>query len=140
MTEPMEQEAPTPTLEPADTSQSGAFLRRVAVALAVIVAVAIPFGLVGPTKPDTDAYNKAASTALSDAVLNETTAQGAPQQAVVNGWLLRDLTLIQIKQNNDLLVLEHLIAALAVGGVLAVVISAGLYARRPSVRVSRLPG
>ena len=99
-------------------------LRRFAIALALLIAVAIPLGLIGPTRPQTAKYDTAVTTALSDATGNERTASGAPQQAVVNGWLLRDLAIIQIEQNNDLLVLTHAVTALLVAVTVAAVIGA----------------
>jgi hypothetical protein len=128
--------------------------RRFAVVLGLLLVVAVPIGLLGPTKPDlkaydtgtydTAAYNSAVAAALSDATTNEARSQGAPQQAVVNGWLARDLAVIQIKQandeinqnvtrirqTNDLLVLEHMIAAMLVAVVLALIL-VGLTGRRP---------
>src|ERR1043165_1599577 len=77
------------------------FFAVLGVALFLFVAIAIPIGLVGPTKPDTKGYDAATKAALADADANNATAEGAPQQAVVNGWLARDLTEIQINQNND---------------------------------------
>jgi hypothetical protein len=126
--------------------------RKFAIVLGLLLLVAVPFGLLGPTKPDsydtdtydTSAYDTAVSEALSDAASNEARSQGAPQQAVVNGWLARDLAIIQIeqandeitqnvtriRQTNDLLILEHTIAAVLVAVVLALV-CVGLIARRP---------
>jgi hypothetical protein len=95
--------------------------RRFGAALILLLLGAIPFGLVGPVRPDVKGYDSATREALREADINEASAQGAPQQQVVNGWLQRDLTLIEIKQNNDLLVLEHAIAAVLVAGSLAVV-------------------
>jgi hypothetical protein len=105
------------------------FFAYLGVALFVLMAIAIPLGLVGPTKPDTAGYNSAVSAALRDADTNESTAQGAPQQAVVNGWLARDLMEIQIKQNNDELVLLHLGVVVLIGALLAIVIAGGAAAR-----------
>ena len=119
--------------------------RKFAIVLGLLLVVSVPVGLLGPTKPDLEAYdtdtydtgvyNSAVSAALRDATTNEARSQGAPQQAVVNGWLARDLAIIQIKQandeinqnvtrirqTNDLLVLEHMIAAILVAVVLALV-------------------
>jgi hypothetical protein len=112
------------------------FGRRFGLVFLVCVAIAIPLGLVGPTKPDTDGYDKATVAALSDADANEKTSSGAPQQQVVNGWLNRDLLLIQIKQTNDLLTLLHLVAALlialAIATSLAMVWGGGMDKTRPN--------
>lgn len=50
--------------------------------------------------------------ANSLADLNNESAEGAPQQTVVNGWHQADLTAIQIRQGADLLVRQTQIAAL----------------------------
>ena len=111
------------------------FFAVLGVALFLFVAIAIPIGLVGPTKPDTKGYDAATKAALADADANNATAEGAPQQAVVNGWLARDLTEIQINQNNDELVLLHLVVSVLVAALLAVVV-AGVWAAAAASRVS----
>lgn len=88
-------------------------VRRLSFAILVLLAVAVPFGL-APDKPDTDGYSEAVGSALVGAELNEDKASGAPQQAVVNGWVARDLLTIQAKQNNDMLTYQHTIATLLV--------------------------
>lgn len=65
----------------------------------VVIAALVIVG----NAPDTDGYESDTSAALLRADLNENDATGAPQQAVVNGWVARDLLEIEIKQNNDLL-------------------------------------
>jgi hypothetical protein len=99
-------------------------MRKFALVLALLAVIAIPFGLVGPTKPDTASYNTALAGAIVDDASNNVRADGAPQQAVVNGWVARDLAIIQIRQNNDLLALTHMMTALMVALVLAVIITA----------------
>ena len=94
------------------------FFAYLGIAFFVLMAIAIPLGLVGPTRPDTKGYDSAVKAALKDADSNNSTAQGAPQQAVVNGWLARDLMEIQIKQNNDELVLLHLAVVVLIGALL----------------------
>jgi len=53
--------------------------------------------------PSTAQYESLISTALSDDAANNLRAQGAPQQAVVNGWTARDLLTIVAKENADVL-------------------------------------
>lgn len=116
------------------------FFGYLGVSLVVLLAIAVPLGLVGPTKPDTKAYDKAVTRALADADANEATAEGAPQQAVVNGWLARDLMEVQIKQNNDELVLLHLTVAVLIAALLAVVIAGGAAARPKRTAEPTTPG
>ena len=140
------------------------FLRKFSMALGVLVLVAVPAALAragqvtrqagDTTAYDTSNYNAAVTAALSDATTNESRAQGAPQQAVVNGWLARDLAQIQIKQNNDainqnvtqikqnhdLLVLGYLLMAVLSALVLALMF-AGISVRRrePAVETAEAP-
>ncbi len=95
----------------------------------LLLAIAIPLGVVGPTKPDTKGHDSAVTAALSNAASNNLSAQGAPQQAVVNGWLARDLMEIQIRQNNDELVLLHLTVAVLIAALLSVIIAGGTAVR-----------
>ncbi len=53
--------------------------------------------------PSATQYESLITTALSDATVNNAGAQGAPQQAVVNGWTARDLLTIIAKENADVL-------------------------------------
>jgi hypothetical protein len=76
---------------------------RVGVVLVAVVIGAVALNVLGPTKPDVEQYNEAVLSALTDAAINEASAEGAPQQAVVNGWLARDLAKIEIEQNSALL-------------------------------------
>lgn len=78
-------------------------LARAVLVVVAIVGGALALNVLGPSKPDVDQYDSAAAKALLTADLNEENAEGAPQQAVVNGWVARDLAVIQIDQNNDLL-------------------------------------
>jgi beta-lactamase regulating signal transducer with metallopeptidase domain len=111
-------------------------IRKFAIALGLLVLAAIPMGLVGPTKPDTKGYDSAVSAALANAEMNNSSASGAPQQQVVNGWVARDLAVVQIKQNNDMLMLMHVVAALLLTLVLAVVFT-GLSMRRKGEQEAR---
>ncbi|HWI02554.1 MAG TPA: hypothetical protein VNT52_01820, partial [Acidimicrobiales bacterium] len=88
-------------------------IRRLSFAILVLLAVAVPLGL-APDKPDTDRYGEAVRSSLGSAELAEDRASGAPQQAVVNGWVARDLLAIQVQQNNDMLTYQHTIATLLV--------------------------
>lgn len=104
---------------------------RVLLVVAAIAAGIIASSVLGSatlgssTEADIEAYKDATRSALSDADTNEANAEGAPQQQVVNGWLARDLALIQIDQNSAqlrqqsqtnqlLLVLVAMVAVLSV--------------------------
>lgn len=78
-------------------------LVRVLLVIVAIVGGALALNVLGPTKPDVGQHDVAVSDALLAAELNEESADGAPQQAVVNGWVARDLAVVQIDQNNELL-------------------------------------
>lgn len=62
-------------------------LRRLGAVVLILAALAVYFGL-APTESD---YQTKITAARSDYDANNATAQGAPQQAVVNGWIARDL-------------------------------------------------
>jgi hypothetical protein len=70
--------------------------------LVIAVLAATAFIVLEP-KPATlsDNYVAAISQALSDGIANNATAQGAPQQSVVNGWTARDLLAILAKEQAD---------------------------------------
>ena len=106
------------------------FFKVLGLSLLAIMVIAVPLGLFGPTKPDTKGYESAVGSARSTADINESRAEGAPQQSVVNGWHLNELAEIEIRQTNDLLTLLHLIAVVLLGTVAAVII-AGVSAVRP---------
>ena len=86
-------------------------IRRAGALLLIAAAVAVwvfmaPDMPVTPTAqvqdPVTD-RSSAISQAMSEYELNEKLTQGAPQQAVVNGWVNRDLLEIMAKQQNEAL-------------------------------------
>jgi len=68
--------------------------RKVGATLLIAAALGIWFGM----SPDTGEYDRQISAALSEAQLNELTAESAPQQQVVNGWVTRDLLEIIARQ------------------------------------------
>lgn len=114
---------------------------RVALVVLAIVAGAVALNVLGPSKPDTDQYTSLTTAALVDAELNETNAEGAPQQAVVNGWVARDLAAIQIQQNNDLLEQQTktnqiLFVGLVVGSLFLATLGGG---RRVAEEVAPVP-
>jgi hypothetical protein len=108
------------------------FFMALAISIGILTIIAIPLGLIGPTKPNTKGYDKAVRAALAEADVNESSASGAPQQQVVNGWLARDLMEVQIKQTNDALTLQHLTVALLVGMLIAITIAGLTAIRTPS--------
>ena len=79
----------------------------------VLVAAAIAVWLfMAPDKPvmpevqvqdQVTDRSSAIGQALSDYELNENRTQGAPQQAVVNGWVAKDLLEIMARQQNEAL-------------------------------------
>ena len=69
--------------------------RRIGAVVLAVAAIVVWFAM-GPDDRSDDI-----DQALRDATVNEISAQGAPQQAVVNGWVARDLLAIIAEQQND---------------------------------------
>ena len=93
-------------------------LRRVGALLLVLAAVVV---MVGMAPKSTTAPADITSAMITDS-LNQGSAQGAPQQSVVNGWTARDLLEIIAKQGEQqdhrpvaLLLIAVLMLGLAVG-------------------------
>jgi hypothetical protein len=89
--------------------------RRIGAAILAIAAIAVWF-LMAPTEPETPVVQAQESvrdrsseirSALADYALNEARTQGAPQQAVVNGWVAKDLLTIIAEQQNEALTREE---------------------------------
>ena len=85
--------------------------RRVGAAVLAIAAVAVWF-LMAPAEPEAPIVQAQESVrdrsseiraALANYELNEARTQGAPQQAVVNGWVAKDLLAIIAEQQNEAL-------------------------------------
>ena len=85
--------------------------RRVGAAILAAAAIAVWF-LMAPAEPQTPDVqtqeqvsdrSREIASALADYELNEGRTQGAPQQAVVNGWVAKDLLAIIAEQQNDAL-------------------------------------
>ena len=53
--------------------------------------------------PSAAQYDSLVTTALSDYAVNNLTADSAPKQQVVNGWVAKDLLTIVAKENGDVL-------------------------------------
>jgi hypothetical protein len=90
-------------------------IRRVGAAVLAFAAVAVWF-FMAPAEPATPVVQVQESvrdrsseirSALSDYELNETLTKGAPQQAVVNGWVAMDLLKIIAEQQNEALTREE---------------------------------
>ena len=64
------------------------------------------------SSPDQTFWNLEVDQVTTLADINNESAEGAPQQTVVNGWQQADLLEIQIQQNADLLARQAQIAAL----------------------------
>jgi hypothetical protein len=69
--------------------------RRIGAIVLALAAIVVWFAM-GPEDRGGDI-----DRALREAELNEANAQGAPQQAVVNGWVTRDLLTIIAQEQND---------------------------------------
>ncbi|SNS38843.1 hypothetical protein SAMN04488107_2346 [Geodermatophilus saharensis] len=86
-------------------------VRRVGAAILAVAAVAVWF-LMEPAEPkqpvaqvqeQVSDRSREISGALADYEANERFTQGAPQQAVVNGWVAKDLLTIIAEQQNEAL-------------------------------------
>lgn len=81
-------------------------VRRIGAVLLVVCAALVWF-LMTPDSPSQSFTNPSDhSSAISEALTNDETnnasAEGAPQQTVVNGWTARDLLTIIAKQEDEL--------------------------------------
>jgi len=79
------------------------FVVLIAAAAGVWYGLAPKVSTSTPTLPSGTQYESLISQVLADDVTNNAGAQGAPQQAVVNGWTERDLLTIIAKENVDIL-------------------------------------
>jgi hypothetical protein len=86
-------------------------IRRVGAGMLAVAAVAIWF-IMAPAEPKAPVVQvqeqvgdrgSEIDRALSSYELNEELTQGAPQQAVVNGWVAKDLLTIIAEQQNEAL-------------------------------------
>ncbi len=105
----------TSALRPNDAATRTA-VRRAGAAILALAAIAVWF-LMAPEEPEIPVVqtqeqvadrSREIAEALSDYELNETLTQGAPQQAVVNGWVTKDLLTIMASQQNDALTREEI--------------------------------
>lgn len=123
---------------------------RVIVALVAVVVAGVGIA-VALTSSYTD-QSDAIESARAIGEMNEDSAESAPQQQVVNGWLAADLLEIQAQQLNDIgegqsttNLMLGLIGAVAALGVLAIalqsrsteVVKTGSAAMAPSVGAAR---
>jgi hypothetical protein len=85
--------------------------RKIGAVVLAIAAVAVWFAM-APDQPATPVAqaqeevrdrSSEIQRALSDYEANDALTQGAPQQAVVNGWIARDLLTVIAEQQNDAL-------------------------------------
>lgn len=76
-------------------------VRRLGALILAIAAVAVWF-LLEPEQAsaDTPNYSSAISSAMADYESNDALADSAPQQAVVNGWVAKDLLEVIAKAEN----------------------------------------
>ena len=81
--------------------QSMQAVRRIGAAVLIIAALGVWFGM-APSHPDkSDDYRAAISAALASDTANNTRTEGAPQQAVVNGWTAKDLLTVVAQEGAD---------------------------------------
>jgi hypothetical protein len=66
-------------------------VRRIGAVVLTIAAIAVWFGMAPTPDNDADVYRTRITAALAADTENNKNTQGAPQQAVVNGWTARDL-------------------------------------------------
>lgn len=122
MSEPSTEPVPAPQSEgelsqsvPEASAESGiarqdllGLLRLVWPALVAVAAIAVfIFGTPSaPADADLESLEQAVATANANAEINNSSAQGAPQQSVVNGWQLADLQQVEIEANTRQLDVE----------------------------------
>jgi hypothetical protein len=66
-------------------------VRRIGAVVLTIAAIAVWLGMAPTPDDDADVYPTRITAALAADTENNKSTQGAPQQAVVNGWTARDL-------------------------------------------------
>lgn len=77
---------------------SARYVVRLGGAIVLAVAAVLVFFI---AKPDVSKFKADQSAALADDSLNNARAEGAPQQAVVNGWTTRDLLTVIAAENRQ---------------------------------------
>ena len=100
----------------------------------------IAIGANAEASSDIAGFRSDAKSALADAEINNSSAEGAPQQQVVNGWAARDLSAIQVGQTNDVLALQastnRLVALVAISLGVVIAILSHLHAGQRTEAVS----
>ena len=91
-------------------------VRTVGSVVLAVAALAVWFGMAPEPVTRGDAGEIVAAEALAD--LNEATAEGAPQQAVVNGWHTVDLLEIIARESMEPEPVDHRTEALLLIGVI----------------------
>lgn len=76
------------------------FIVRVLGLVALAAAAVAVVALVQPETPSVPDHSGEITAALTDAAVNEASAESAPQQQVVNGWVARDLLEVVAEQND----------------------------------------
>lgn len=100
-----------------------------------VVGFAIGVGfLVFALSAETPSHADAVGEALVKAEINENSAESAPQQQVVNGWVARDLLVIQTRQLDELAKIQRqtnlLLGAVALlSGIGALTVAVGSSAK-----------
>jgi len=117
--------------------------RRVGAVVLVIAAIAVWFGM-KPSDSVAGEYSALISAALSADEANQGLAEGAPQQAVVNGWTARDLLTIIARQGSAPAATDDprpsALLALAVIGIALLAFTAGASQRRESKLITAFQG
>lgn len=101
-------------------------LRRLLGVVVIVASVAIVFAI----KPS-GSVSSDVSSALAAGEANETDAESAPQQQVVNGWTTRDLLAISIKAEDKRAEQQTVLLALIAGST-GLLLILGSIARQPA--------
>jgi hypothetical protein len=87
-------------------------IRRIAAVVLIVAAIGVWFGM-KPASANNSSYREAITAALADDTANNSRTEGAPQQAVVNGWTAKDLLTIIAREGSNSPVDERPAALLA---------------------------
>lgn len=106
--------------------------RPVGILVLLLAAIGV-FVMLKPAAPPD--YAAMIASAKADYATNNATASGAPQQAVVNGWIARDLLEVMASENATSSS-DPRVPALALIGVLAVLLIAASPTPAPAAAVA----
>jgi len=100
-------------------------LAAVAVVGALLTAVTLGFPDVGRER------SADVAAVLLDDLANNSRAQGAPQQAVVNGWVARDLLTLEVDRSDILIAQQKRTNQLLAVGMLVIALTTSVMVLRP---------